>query len=135
MTRLRWLWAVLLVGVVYALTGIVFARLAGRASSDQLRVMWRLGAWMISLSAFGAHIGYGVLRLHLSPRVTALHAALAVALGAFGLALSALLQASGGPTPRHFSPLAFLVWPVITGLPAFLVALGAAAAARRFGRE
>jgi len=132
---MRWLRAVLLVGAVYALTGIVFARLAGGASSDQLRVMWRLAAWVISLSAFGAHIGYGVLRLHLSPRVTALHAALAVALGAFGLALSALLHARGGSAPRASIPLAFLIWPVMTGLPAFLVALGAAAAARRFGRE
>src|SRR6266705_5796453 len=91
--RLRWLRAVLLLGVVYLVTGITFAALAHGAGSNQMRVAWRLAAWVISAAAFAAHIGYEHFRLRSSPATTALHAALAVGLGAFGLAGAANIHA------------------------------------------
>src|SRR5437588_12392059 len=85
----RWLRAVLLVGVVYLVVGVTFATLAGRSGSGQMRGVWRLVAWVVSAAAFAAHIGYEHFRLRHPPRRTALHAALAAALGAFGLVVAA----------------------------------------------
>src|SRR5207249_11455698 len=63
------------------------------------------------------------------PRITASHAALAVALGAFLLAVAATVHAvmvpSHAPYWRHL--LALVAWPLLTGVPAFVVALVAAA--------
>jgi len=59
---------------------------------------------------------------------TAIHASLAVALGAFGLAVAANLH----PHPASALYLVALVaWPVLTALPAFLVALAVAAVLAR----
>jgi hypothetical protein len=131
--HVRWFWAVLLVGIVYLAAGIVFAALAKSAGSHQLVVVWRLTAWVISAAAFAAHIWYEHNRLRSSPITTAFHAALAVALGAFGLALAASLHAQS--THQHFPAFALAVWPVGTALPAFLVALAAAAVLTRAHRS
>lgn len=127
--HLRWFRAVLLVGVLYLVAGLVFAALAKSAASDQGRVAWRLAAWVISAAAFAAHIGYEHVRLRSSPGTTALHTSLAVGLGAFGLAVAASLHARG--THQHFPAFALALWPVVTALPAFVVALAAAAVLTR----
>src|SRR5438034_10234174 len=85
-SRPRWFQTAILVAVVYLVAGIAFGALAGAAASHQMRVTWRLAAWVISAAAFAAHIGYEQVRLRSSPGTTALHASLAVALGAFALA-------------------------------------------------
>jgi hypothetical protein len=62
-----------------------------------------------------------------SPATAALHVASAVALGAFGLAVGANIHSwSAGSTNQHrqLLLLALGIWPVMTALPAFLVALG-----------
>src|SRR5437773_10238497 len=118
--RPRWLRAVLLLGVVYLVTGITFAALAKGAGSNQMRVTWRLAAWAISAAAFAAHIGYEHVRLRSSPGTTALHASLAVALGAFALAVAAVVhavQAQTAASHQHRLALALIVWPVLTALP------------------
>lgn len=124
-----WLRVVILVGVGYFVVGWVFAVLANPVVSDQLRFKWRLAAWMASAALFAVHIGYDHFRLRNSPRATALHAALAVALGALLLAVNAtvhaLMVASHAPYWRYL--LALVLWPLITALPAFLVALAVAA--------
>jgi hypothetical protein len=114
---------------VYLVAGVTFAALA--AASDQMRATWRLAAWVISAAAFAAHIGYEQVRLRSSPGTTALHAALAVALGAFGLAVAANLHAQAAAIHLRSIGLALVLWPVITALPAFVVALAAAAALAR----
>lgn len=119
----------LIVGIVYLAAGLVFAALAKSAGSNQVRVAWRLAAWVISAVAFASHIGYEQVRLRSSPVTTAFHAALAVGLGAFGLAVSASLHAHA--THAHFPAFALAAWPVLTALPAFLVALAAAAVLKR----
>jgi len=121
----------MLVAVAYVVIGIAFGVLA---NAHQVR-LWRLAAWVASAVVAAVQIGYEHQRGS-SPRATALHAAGAVALGAFGLALAAnvhwLFAATRGPR----SPLlALLVWPVITAIPALLVALVVAALLARFSRR
>ena len=95
--RKSWIRAALLIGVVYFLIGRGFA-----LPADQLGV-WRLAAWVASAAFAAAHIGYEYFRLNNSPRATALHAATAVAFGAFALALAANIHDLGsdsGYRPR-----------------------------------
>lgn len=124
--RKSWIRAALLVGVVYFLIGRGFA-----LPADQLGV-WRLAAWVASAAVAAVHLGYEHFRLNNSPRATALHAAMAVALGAFLLAVAANihdLASATGYRPRML--IALVAWPVLTALPAFIVALSVAAVLAR----
>jgi hypothetical protein len=127
--RKSWMRAVILVSIVYFVVGMVFAALANAAVSDQVRIRWRLAAWLASAAVYAAHIGYEHFWFGNSPRGTAWHAALAVALGAFLIAVAAtvhkVMVVSHAPYWRFL--LALVLWPMITALPAFLVALAAAA--------
>jgi hypothetical protein len=108
-------------GIGYALVGIVFALPTTHVHA------WRLGAWVVSAIGYTAHIAYEHFRLRNSPASAALHVAFAVALGAFGLAVGANIHSlSSGSTNQHrqLLLLALGIWPVITAVPAFLVALG-----------
>ena len=123
-----WLRAAILVGVVYALVGIAFAVPATHVQA------WRLAAWVVSAIAYAAHIAYEHFRLRNSSLSAALHVALAVALGAFGLAVGANIHSlSTGSTDQHrqLLLLSLAIWPLITALPALLVALGISAVLAR----
>lgn len=125
--RQSWGRAVVLFGVVYAFVGIAFAMPASHVKA------WRLAAWVISAFAYAAHIGYELFRT--SPRLAALHVALAVALGAFGLAVSANIHSLRLGLANEHQRLLLLslgLWPMITALPAFLFALGAGCVLARF---
>jgi phosphoglycerol transferase MdoB-like AlkP superfamily enzyme len=124
----QWLRATILAGVVYLIVGLTFAALAASAPSNQMRTAWRLSAWLISAVVFATDIWYEHFRLRSSSVTTAFHASLAVALGAFGIAVSAIIRAEVSAS-SHRGPgiLAFLIWPVLIGVPAFVVALAAAA--------
>jgi hypothetical protein len=125
----------ILVAVTYVVIGVVFAALARPADAGYVRV-WRLAAWLASAAVGAAHIAYEHYRLGGSPRTAALHAAGAVGLGAFGLALAANLHWLFAGTPGQHAPLLALpVWPVITALPTFPVALVAAAVLARVSRR
>ena len=130
----RWVGVVLLVGVVYCLAGLVFGSLAARAGSPQVRVMWRLAAWLVSAGAFAAHIWHEHNRLQTSPQTAAFHTSVAVALGAFGLAVGASIHALTASSSQHFPALMLLIWPVMTAVPAFVVALAATAGLARLRR-
>src|SRR5437667_5429393 len=131
--RRLWVRAMILVAVAYVAIGIVFAALAADANHVRL---WRLAAWLASAAVAAAHIGYEHYRLRSARRPTALHAAGAVGVGAFGLALAAnvhwLLAGTHGQRPPL---LALPVWPVITAVPAFLGARAVAAVLARFSRR
>ena len=120
--------AVLFFGILYCVVGIVSGFFAGRAASHQALVAWRWAAWVVSAIAFGAHIVYEQLRLSSSPRVTALHVSCAAGLGAFGLAVAANVHAlTVSPyRPSLLLALSLAIWPVMTAVPAFVVALVAA---------
>ena len=127
-SRQRWLSTVILVGVLYLAVGIASAALAGAAESNQMRFFWRLSAFVISAVVFAAHIAYEHFRLHGAARPTAWHASVAVAFGAFALALVANIRDLGsasGYRPRML--IALVAWPLLTAVPAFIVALVVAA--------
>src|SRR2546427_12429015 len=83
----RWLRRAIPVAVLYAAAGVASATLAGTAASDRMRFFWRLSAFVTSALVFVAHIAYERLRLGRAARATAWHVSVAVAIGAFGLAL------------------------------------------------
>jgi len=119
-SRQSWIPIAALIGVGYAMVGIVFAAPATHVHA------WRLAAWVVSAIAYAAHIGYERFRLHNPPASAALHVALAVAIGAFGLALGAnihSLSVASAAQHRQLLRLSLAIWPVITAFPAFLVAL------------
>jgi hypothetical protein len=127
----RWLRRVLFTGVFYTVVGVTFSALAGSAGTNQARVMWRLTAWAASAIAFAAHLAYEQLKLRSSPLTTAWHCAMAVALGALGLAVAANLHALRDASSNQRShALSLVLLPVLCGLPAFGVALAAAGALR-----
>jgi hypothetical protein len=117
-----WISAALLLGALYLLVGRAFAAPATHAQE------WRLAAWMVCGVAFAAHIAYEHFSLRHSPLLVAWHAALAVAIGAFLLAVAAMIHSlwiTSKLRPIWF--LALFLWPAITAVPAFLVALAAGA--------
>jgi hypothetical protein len=124
---------VLLLGALYCIVGILFGELAAQAVSPQMLAAWRWAAWVVSAAAFGTHIVYEQLRLRSSAMITAFHVALAAGLGAFGLAAAANIHAfTVSPhQPSLLLVLSLAIWPVMTALPAFVVAL---VAALLFGR-
>jgi hypothetical protein len=107
--------------------GIVFA-----LPTSHVRA-WRLAAWAVSAVGFAAHIAYERFRLRDPPGLAALHVALAAALGAFGLAVGANIHSLSVGSDRHrqLLLLSLAIWPVITAVPAFLVALVANVVLRR----
>ena len=122
--KYRWFRAVIVVSLLYVLVGIVFPN---PPVSDPTQFIWRLAAWIISAVTFGAHFWYENFRLRNSPRRTALHVSMAVALGAFGLAVLANIHSlQAGAGNRLLLALALVIWPIMTGMPAFVVALAAA---------
>lgn len=124
-----WLRTAILFGIGYFLVGRLFAVPGEHAHT------WRLAAWAVSFVIYWTHFRYEQTRRGRSPHVIALHVATAVAIGAFGIAVAGMmrsfsLQHSLKPTWL----LALVLFPLVTAVPAFLVALVAAvAAARRSG--
>jgi hypothetical protein len=118
----------LFVGTMYVVVGLVFGELAGRAESAQMRVAWRWAAWLVSGALFGAHILFEQVRLRSTPKIAALHVSAAAALGAFGLAVAANVHAYAASAHEHALMLALSlgIWPLMTALPAFVIALVAA---------
>lgn len=107
----------LLAGLLYMAIGLATADLARLSGGG-----WRLVAWATSAVVFLAHIVYERLRLRSSTTKSAFHAALAVVLGAFGLALAATLRAAATDHYRGAFALALVAWPAITGIVSFVAA-------------
>jgi len=121
----RWLRMAMLIAIVYPVVGVAFGALANPSASHGMRIGWRLAAWWVCAAAFAAHLGYEHFRLRSSPSRAALHVSGAVALGAFALAVWVNVHAHwGAASPRRpFAPWALVAFPVVTGAPAFVVAL------------
>jgi hypothetical protein len=119
---------VLLIGAVYFVFGVAFAAFARWSASSSLHETWNRLGFLASAIAFALHIVYERFRLRTSALVTASHVAMAVALGAFALALSANIHGYRvGSSNQRLLAVALLGWPAITALPAFVVALITAA--------
>jgi hypothetical protein len=110
-------------------------RFAARSSSHQMVVAWNVASFVLSFIAFAIHIGYEHFSLGNRPLIVGWHTALAVALGAFLLAVSANIRSIGAATSNHrLLAVALVVWPLMTGIPAFLVALLTAGGLQLFRR-
>lgn len=119
----RWLRTAFFAGVLYFAAGFGFGALAGAAASDPMRSFWRVTAFIVSGVVFALHIAYEHFRLGSPARSTAWHASVGAAVGGFLLALAANLHDLGsasGYRPRMV--IAFVVWPLLTAVPAFVVA-------------
>ena len=126
--RQRSLSLVIVVGLIYFVVTITSGALAGAAASEQMRFFWRLSAFIISGVVFAAHIAHEHFRIHNPPRQTAFRTSGAVALGTFALAIAANIHDLGsvsGYRPRML--IALVAWPLLTGVPAFVVALAVSA--------
>ncbi len=126
--RPAWLGVTLIAGAIYIVVGLTFGALAGAADAETTRVIWRLAAYVVSAATFVAHITYEHRQFRSAPAALAWHTALAVALGGFGLAVAANIHELRSPAP--FRPrllLALVAWPLLTSIPAFVVAMAVAA--------
>ena len=118
---------VVLLGAVYFVFGVAFAAFAGRSASNSMRETWNRLGFLASAVAFALHIGYEHFRLRNSPLITASHVSMAVALGAFALAVSANVHGYRvGTNNQRLLAFALVAWPALTAVPAFVVALVAA---------
>jgi len=118
----------LLAGAVYFIVSYGSAAFDPSVSNSE-RFAWRLAAWVVCAAVFAIHIGYEHFLLGNSPRSTAFHAATAIAIGAVGLAIAATVHALLAPSTTPFVRFLFawVIWPAVTALPAFLVAYVAVA--------
>jgi hypothetical protein len=115
------------VGLVYVIVGLAFGARAGAAGTQQMLVLWRYAAWIVSGIFFGGQILYELYSRGRSPRAAALVASASAALGAFGLALAANVHAHTNATGNYRAlSVALVAWPLLCSVPAFLVALSVA---------
>lgn len=116
-----WFRVALLVGIIYFAVGRLFTVPMTHVQA------WRLAAWLVSGVAFAAHIGHEHFKTRHSPRAIARDAAVAVAIGAFLLAVAGMVHSLWvTSTVRTVWFLALVLWPAFTAIPAFLVALAVA---------
>ena len=117
--RPLWMDHAILIGIVYAVIGVFFA-----VPSTHVQA-WRYAAWITSAIVYATHICFEYFRQRNSAKSTALHVAIAVAIGGLGLAIGALFHSLFAPPnySRWRLGLALILWPILTGLPALIVAL------------
>ena len=117
--RKSWFGIAVLVGVLYGAVGVILA-----LPSDHAR-LWRLAAWAISGTIYCLQIGYEHFKLRNRFLATSFHVAVAAAIGGCALAVAAVIHSLLilPPYPRSRLYVALVAWPLLTGIPAFLVAL------------
>src|SRR2546423_10319996 len=125
-TQAGWLGRSLVYALIYVVVGVVFAQFAFHSMFVGAR-FWRLAAWVVSAIAFGTHVQYERVTAGRSLFATGLHAATAAAIGAFGLALAAIVHRhAAGLSGSGLLGVALIIWPVMTFIPALLVGMAAA---------
>jgi len=132
----RWsLRVIIVVGAAYAIAGAGSAAMDNVIWASGVRP-WRIGAWIVSAVFGAAHIAYEHYRFHNPSLRTALHAAAAVALGAFGIAVAANIHwLLTDPRPPRAPLLALPLFPLVTAIPAFGAALIVATLLTRFSQR
>jgi len=135
-TNPRWVPVALFIAIVYPLVGVAFAAL-DKVSTPAPIHLWRLAAWLVSAAAFGAHLAYEHLRLRASNIRAALHTSIAVGAGAFVLAVWVNVHGRSVAASHQspLAPLALILFPLLTAVPAFLVALLAGAVLIKMRRQ
>ena len=133
-TSRPWLPVALAAAVIYPAVGIGFAFLDSSSAPAGVP-FWRLAAWVVSALVFGTHL-LSELRRHTTfPLRSAAHVSIAVALGAFILAVWVLAYARAtGHSQGPIAPLALVLFPLFVGAPAFAVAFITASLANKLRR-
>jgi uncharacterized membrane protein YjfL (UPF0719 family) len=125
--RQSWLRAMLIASILYIVIGIIFPLFSKSSATNSLPNIWRVISFLVSAVVFGIHIGYEHSRLNKTPLIIAFHTALAVAIGTIALAVFAYIRVLLASSNSHSTILiAILIWPIVTGILSFLVALVAA---------
>ena len=118
--------------VTYCVVGLTVRWLAASAASDQLRNLSWPAAWVISAAVFGAHVVHVSRRTHTSLVLGAAHVSLAVAAAAVILAALGLVRTLWGDPDRQTAAFfSLLIWPAVTAVPAFVLALAGGVILRR----
>lgn len=101
-----------------------------------MRFLWRLSAFVGSAAVLAAHVAHEHFRLASPARTTAWHASVAAGFGGLAIALSANVhEISSAADYRPRMLVALVAWPLLTGVPAFLIArIAAAVLGRRHAR-
>jgi uncharacterized membrane protein YhdT len=135
-SRTAWIWSMLAVATIYVVVGIVTADLAGSASTPRGVTGWRQAAWLLSIVVFIGNLVYDHVRFRNAARDSAVHVAAAVALATFVLAAVGPVRSHwGNPDIARVALLSLPLWPILAGVPAFLVALLAKPILRRLIRD
>jgi hypothetical protein len=131
-TNRSWLPACLAAAIAYPLIGIAFGALP--FATHPLQIAARLSAWLLSGAVFLVHLRYEAGTRGSASWTAALRVAIAVALGGFLLAIWVNVHAhlEGATQARPHALLALVLFPLLTGAPAFVAAFALVAAARRF---
>jgi len=114
-----WPRAAIIVGASYAIESVLLALPTTHVPQ------WRLATWAIAGAILSTHIAYERFRLDSPPLQAAWHVGLGGAIGGFGIALAANLHSFYVETPARNATLlrlSLLLWPLVTGIPSFLVA-------------
>ena len=115
-----WLAVAIAAGATYAGVGILFAIPTTHAQA------WRLAAWGVSALVYGGHILHERFRFQSPPVRAAWHVAIGVAVGSLGLAVGANVHdmfVESTARQHQLLRLALLLWPLLTAVPAWFVAL------------
>jgi hypothetical protein len=127
--KYRWIFVAITSGAIYLFLGV---GLPNPSSPSDAQFRWRLAAWLMSGTVFLSHILYEGFALRNRSRTVAFHTSLAVALGAFALAVAANIHGWKVATPhQHLLVLSLIIWPVLTAVPAWLVSFAGAAIVTR----
>jgi len=104
--------------------GMVTTILSRSSTSPAGGVRWRLAAWAVSFAIFGAHILISRHQPGRSVRQAAGQVAIAVAAATCVLALAGPVRSHWGqPHATRIALLSVVLWPVLTGIPSYVVAL------------
>lgn len=112
------------IGLVYSGLGVGSAVISNDLESAPLQASIRVGIFIVAIAVFCRHLRIELARSAGRHGASALIASSALALGTFLLALYAVSTSWWDSSRLPTSLLwALLIWPVATGLPAFLGAL------------
>lgn len=122
-----WIAVAVAAGALYVAIGRAFPNPEVNAQA------WRLAAWIASGVVFAAHIAYEYFRRRERTPSIALHTAVGVAIGGFGLAAWAMIRsaATAANPPLARFAIALVAWPLVTAVPAYVAAFAAGAVLAR----
>ena len=133
--RQTWVVCAVLFGAAYLVVALVSNVLIGWSGPNYVRA-WRLSAFVVSGVLFAIHIAYEHFKTPNSPLTVAVHTSVAVGTGACLLAVAAIVNSLlVNAHNLRLLLIALVVWPIITALPAFLVALVVSVALARIRRN